>query len=766
MVITALAFLGGIISLHQLPVLPNTAWIVIGVIVLSASFRFIKSGILFWFTLGFLWAWFQAGWLYQHSLPDDLEGADLQVTGEVITVPEKYPVRTRFVFRIRQAAFGERRWQKAGKVRLNWYGKHKELVPGQIWKLKVRLKKPNGFMNPSGFDYEGWLFQQGIIATGYVRKDPANSLLKTEWNLQKIRYLIKNRLQEKLAGIENRGLIMALALGMRGDIDQQQWRVLQRTGTGHLIAISGLHIGLVAGLCFLLGRFVWVIFPALCLRLPAQKAAAFFSIAGAVFYAFMAGLGIPAQRALVMIFVAMLSVLLDRSGKPAHVLSLALILVLFLDSSSVLAQGFWLSFSAVAILMYGMSCRLGPFRGWQSWGRAQWLISIGLIPLTLFLFQQTSLISPLANFIAIPWVSFLVVPLVLSGTLFLMFIEPVGQFLLSLSDKLLEPLQQVLHFLSDLGFAQWSQHSPSVWVLFISIIAIILLLAPRGMPLKRLGVVLVLPVFLIDKPAIPPGGLRFTLLDVGQGLASVIETRNHTLIFDTGPRFSDRFDTGSSVVLPYLRQQGINRIDSVIISHGDNDHRGGFDSVSKLMQIDRIYSGEPEKLASYPVVLCQRSMQWEWDGVTFMILHPVKEVNFRKNDRSCVLKVVSPGGSILLTGDIHRKSERYLIKHQRKLLSSDIMVAPHHGSKTSSMPGFIQAVNARYVLFPAGYRNRFHHPNRKTYSRYAQSGAILLDSARHGAIQISIDAATGISRPITYRQLLSRHWNRKAKPFP
>jgi len=461
-----------------------------------------------------------------------------------------------------------------------------------------------------------------------------------------------------------------------------------------------------------------------------------------------------------------LSVLLDRTGKPAHILSLALILVLFLDSSSVLAQGFWLSFSAVAILMYGMSCRLRPFRGWRSWGRAQLLISIGLIPLTLFLFQQTSLISPVANFIAIPWVSFLVVPLVLSGTVFLMFIEPVGQFLLSLCNKLLEPLQQILHFLSDLTFAQWTQPSPSVWVLLLSIVAIVLLLAPRGIPLKKLGLVLVLPVFLMDKPDIPDGGLRFTLLDVGQGLPSVIETRNHVLVFDTGPRFSDRFDTGSSVVLPYLRQQGIGRIDSIIISHGDNDHRGGFESINKRIQIGRIYSGEPEKLASYPVTLCQRSMRWVWDGVTFTILHPVKEVKFRKNDRSCVLKVESPGGSVLFTGDIHRKSERFLLKYQRQMLSSDIMVAPHHGSKTSSLARFIQAVNARYVLFPVGYRNRFHHPNRKTYDRYAQSGAILLDSARHGAIVFRIDAATGISRPITYRQLLSRHWNRKAEPSP
>ncbi len=761
MVLSALSFLAGIIILQQLPVLPDPLWFIVGIILLPVCYLIRWFRVLAWVLAGLLWAWLHAWMLYQHSLPAEIEGQDFQVVGEVLSLPEKVSHRTRFLFRVQQAnPVGGITWKKPGLIRLSWYGRHATLKPGQRWQLTVRLKRPNGFRNPAGFDYEGWLFQQGINASGYVRKHPGNKLIGQSWNLQTIRYAVYHLLHESLQGLDNRGLIMALALGIRTDISLPQWDVLQRTGTSHLIAISGLHIGLVAGLCFFLGRSLWRLAPSLCLWLPAPKAAAIMAMAGALLYAFLAGLAIPTQRALAMVTVVMYSILTDRTGKPSQTLSLALFCVLLIAPASVLSPGFWLSFSAVAVLLYAMTGRYGVFKGWRHWGRAQWIVSIGLLPLTLFIFQKASLVAPLANLIAIPWVSLLVVPLVLLGTLMLFVFKSGGEILLQWADFLLSPLQMLMHWLSDYSYSQWVQAAPSVPVMLLAGVAILLLLAPSGLPVKRIGILFLLPLFLLRADTIPSAGLRFTVLDVGQGLAVVVETQHHVLVYDVGPKFSDRFDTGSSVVMPYLRQQGHKQVDTMVISHGDNDHRGGFESVNKQISIKQLYTGAPEKLKKYNPIACEQSIQWQWDGVTFSFLHPDKPGYYKKNDRSCVLRIDAPGGSILLTGDIHKRSERRLLSDQHDALAADILVAPHHGSKTSSHAAFIKAVAAKHVIFTSGYRNHFKHPNKLVLQRYISTGSQLYDSARHGAIQFMITRQQGVSLPLTYRQHLSRHWSR------
>jgi len=408
-----------------------------------------------------------------------------------------------------------------------------------------------------------------------------------------------------------------------------------------------------------------------------------------------------------------------------------------------------------------MTGRIRKQSGWRGWGRAQWIITIGLVPLTLFIFQKTSVISPLANLFAIPWVSFLIVPVLLIGIVMLLLFQPAGVFILTLCNALLTPMQGYLDWLSDLSFAQWVQHSPPVWVILCSLVAIILLLSPKGMPVKSIGLVLLLPVFLVVPVSLPDASIRFTVLDVGQGLASVIETRNHVLVFDSGPKFSDRFDTGNSVVLPYLRQQGLRKIDALVISHGDNDHSGGAQSLARQIKIDKVISGEPEKLMSLNASQCKRGAEWKWDGIKFRFLHPVEDKKFKKNDRSCVLKIISPAGSVLLTGDIHKKSERHLVDYTNPDLKSDILVAPHHGSKTSSHQAFIDTVQAQYVIFPVGYRNRFKHPRPVVKQRYQQTGAVIYNSSEHGAIQFKFGEQLPITAPLTYRQSQVRHWHRK-----
>jgi len=761
MILSVLSFLCGIIILQQLPVLPEIQWWFASLLLLVVFFRQSKLRPVFWLLLGFLWAWMHAWWFYQHNLPNHLEGENIQITGEIISIPEIYLNRSKFVFKIDQLHSDKELWLKPGNIKLSWYGKHMDLLPGQIWQFTVRLKKPNGFMNPAGFDYESWLFQQGINAVGYVRKSDNNRLIASQWNFQLIRHAIKHKLSSVLIDAEHKGVMLALALGMRGNINQNQWDRLQRTGTSHLIAISGLHIGLVAGFCFFLSRFLWIRLPVkLSLRYPAPKVAAVFALIGAVFYAFLAGLSLPTQRALIMISIVMIALLSDRTAKPSRILSLSLFIILVIDPASILSPGFWLSFSAVAVLLFTMTGRVASPRGWRSWGRAQWIVTIGLIPLTLFIFQKTSVISPLANFLAIPWVSFVIVPLLLIGTITLMLYEPLGNYILLLCNSLLKPLDAYLSWLSELSFSQWVQHSPPVWVILCSVVAVALVLSPKGLPLKVLGLVLLLPIFLVKPGSLPEGSVRFTVLDVGQGLASVIETKNHTLVFDSGPKFSDRFDTGNSVVVPYLRQQGIRDIDLLVISHGDNDHSGGMQSIISQVNTRTVMSGEPERLEMINVKACEKGYSWDWDGVRFKFLHPSRNKKFKKNDLSCVLKVMTESGSLLLTGDIHKKSERILVKYSETDLKSDILVAPHHGSETSSHQKFVDSVSAHYIVFPSGYRNRFKHPRPAVKKRYELTGANIYSSANHGAIQFILDKNTPISSPYTYRQLNRRHWHR------
>lgn len=765
MIFSALCFLCGIIILHQLAVLPNLSWLILSFVMLPLAYRWRKLLPLVWLLAGFIWAWLNAYAHHQQAFPEGLQGHDIQVTGEIISVPDISAQKSQFLLRlVRPDKWLKEQWPHPGIVRLSWYKPKHRLQPGQTWSLTVRLKKPHGFSNPAGFDFEGWLFQQGIHATGYVRKVNSARMIQQTRNLQSIRYHLYQLLNDSLQEARNKGMIIALALGIRSHISQSDWHKFQRTGTGHLIAISGLHIGLVAGIFFFLSQWLWRQSSRLCLRLPAPKAAALFALAGAIIYAFLAGFAIPTQRAMAMIFIVMLAVMADRTHRPAQVLSLALWFVLLLDPHSILSAGFWLSFCAVAILLYGMTGRYRPYSGWKSWSRAQWLVSIGLLPLTLYLFQQASIISPVANLIAIPWVSFLIVPLVLAGTLVLMIHIPAGDFILHLADLLLMPLHSILTTLAVLPYAQWIQPAPTIWVLMAAVLAIALLLAPSGLPVKRLGVLFLLPVFLVSPSAIPPAGYRLTVLDVGQGLAAVIETAQHVLVYDVGPKSSDRFDTGQTVVLPFLYHRNIKYIDRLVVSHGDNDHRGGFEAVQKNIAIGTVYSGTPQALLPFQALTCQQSMHWQWDGVDFTFLHPDTHQAYKKNDRSCVLKISSSAGSVLLTGDIHKKSERALLARSRSMLAADILIAPHHGSKTSSHPEFVSAVSASYVIFTAGYNNRFRHPHKDVVQRYQDNGAVLLDSGSHGAIEFQLRPDKTILPPRTYRQWLARHWKHNTLP--
>ena len=410
----------------------------------------------------------------------------------------------------------------------------------------------------------------------------------------------------------------------------------------------------------------------------------------------------------------------------------------------------------MAVIFYGTAGRVSAGRWWKRWGRLQWGIALGLLPLTLFLFQRVALAAPLANLVAIPWVGFLVVPLTLLGSVLVLMWPAAGDALLQAAEACLSLLWTVLERIASLDFLLWVRPAPPLWTVAAACVGVAWLMAPRGVPGRWVGAVWVLPLVLIRPEAPAEGAVRMTLLDVGQGLAAVVQTRQHVLLYDAGPRFSPRFDAGSAVVVPFLRHAGVKRLDMVVLSHPDNDHLGGADAVVETFDVAGVLTSAPEDLHGVDAHPCRAGQSWRWDGVLFRMLHPPSGVAAGGNNASCVLHIQAQGGSILLPGDIEREAEVSLVADQR-LPPSSVVVAPHHGSRTSSSTVFVQAVQARFALFAAGYRNRFHFPSPSVVERYRAAGGVAANTAEDGAVTAVIDDA-GVSLE-SYRRRVPHWWS-------
>ena len=798
-----LAFACGVACLQTCAALPaHAAWIACASLGALAFVFFARARLrqaIFLFlaffaaTLcGFGYAAWRAEIRMAEELPRAWEGEDIEIVGVVNDLPANAAQGTRFAFDVERILTP--RATVPSSLSLAWFAPIRpvfidEDIPvvhaGERWYLTVRLKRPHGTVNPGGFDLEAWLLQQGLRATGYVHPEGMNARKdyfagRASDYVQRTRERIRERIVSALAHEPYAGVVVALAIGDQRAIPEEQWQVFNRTGISHLVSISGLHVTVFAafagGIAFALARRS----TRLTARLPARKLAAVVGVIAAGGYVLLAGAEVPAVRTFAMLAIAGCGIALGRPGTAGIVWLWALAAVLLWDPWATLTPGFWLSFGAVGLLLYASVGRLreSPAVGWRAHvygairegAHAQWVVTLGLAPMTLALFQQASLIAPVANAVAIPVVTLGVVPLALLG------IAVPLDLLFQIAHGVLAMLMRFLEALSALPDATWQQHAPLPWTVAAGIVGTLWMVAPRGIPGRAFGFIWLLPLFLVRPEPPPVGAFRLTVLDVGQGLSTVIETHRYTLVYDAGPRFSKTTDAGGRIVAPFLRAAGLRRADGLIISHADLDHSGGALSLMQATPIGWFASSLPaehaivaraqaqatiENRIGNEVMACLAGQHWTWDDVRFTVLHPTRaeydDARAKTNDRSCVVRIDSAYGSALLTGDLEAKSEALLLRTNPTALRADVLVVPHHGSRTSSTPAFIAAVAPTIAVFACGYRNRFGHPRPDIVARYEAASVQMTRTDQAGAVTLMF--ASGVPLvPIAARATRQRYW--------
>ncbi len=762
-----LAFAAGILYLQLQPELPAWGgWLAAGIGLALPRLVWRNQAtralaVLACLALGVGWATWRAEIRLADHLGAEWEGRDVVVVGVVAGLPQDFSGGVRFEFDVENAGGAV----VPGRVMLSWYQGRRErertpplaVRPGERWRFTVRLKQPHGNANPGVFDYEAWLLERNIRATGYIRANPPERLAERVWRLDYLIEGLRLKARENFARVlpeasyPYAGVLVALAVGDQKAVQGDLWTTFNRTGTTHLMSISGLHVTMVAAMFAWLVSFAWRRAPALVVRWPAQKAALLAGCLAALVYALLAGFAVPAQRTLYMLVVAGLALLSGRLLAPSRILALALLVVLLLDPWAVLAAGFWLSFGAVGALLYVGSAQVGEASGWREklrgWGAVQWAATLASMPVLLVVFQQFSLVSPVANALAIPVVSFIVTPLALLGALLPWW--PI----LALAHQVQAWLMIFLDWCST--WPVWTAPAPPVWAALAAGVGVAVCLLPRGLPGRWLGGLLIVPAMWwpVNKPS--EGSAWITVLDVGQGLASVVRTREHTLIYDPGPLYSAESDAGQRVVVPYLRALGVSHIDLMMVTHRDTDHSGGAASVLSALTVDKVASSMADAVGER----CAAGQNWAWDGVSFEVLHPATEAyagESKANQLSCVLRVTAGGQRVLLTSDIEAPDEAALLARYPGDLGAEVMLSPHHGSKTSSTPDFLRAVGASEVIIPVGYRNRYGHPKPEILARYETLGQRVWRSDRDGAVRVVLgEAPLAIS---AWRQEGRRYW--------
>lgn len=757
---SSLALLLGVLAVQCWPALPTGAWLVAAVaasaVLAVAAWSRPRWRMVGWTACGLGWAMLHGAWAMQARLSPLLEGRDLVVAGRVIDLPDPRPDGVRFTLAVSSAALDGRPVPLRGRVQLAWYDDPPLVQPCDTWQMRVRLKRPRGMINPGGADSERSALQRGIVANGYVRKDASNHQLAEGHCVDRLRARLADGIERRVPDAHDATLLRALAVGDVRGLSADDWSVARANGVSHLLAISGFHVGVAAGFGVGLAALLYWLWPALALRRPRVQAQALAALLAASAYGALAGMGLPTLRTLLMIAVVVVARGVRRHASAAHGLALAMLVMLLLDPLAVLSAGFWLSFVGVAFLML---CLGSPRRGLRGFlhdlTAGQWVMTIALLPLTLWFFGQASLLGALSNLLAVPVVSFVLVPLALCGVLLMLACPPLAFAPLWLASAVAHRLWRVLAWLAELPGASWYLPVVSPWALLLATIGALWLLAPRGTPSRWLGAGLFLPLLWPLQAQIPPSAFQVWMLDVGQGLSVVVRTRHHVLLYDAGARYPSGFDVGAAAVVPSLHALGVHRLDALMISHADNDHAGGVEAVLDAYAPKWRLSGEPARL---PIRLdsCVAGQAWTWDGVAFRMLGP-RGGEREGNDRSCVLLVDGGADRLLLTGDITRRVEASLaaaVPSGRPVVLS----VPHHGSKTSSSESFLQALHPSLGLVSAGWHNRLGHPHPDIVARYAAAGVVLRNTARSGAIRLDFPAHERVSVTVGERRRQRRYW--------
>ena len=724
----------------------------------------------------------RAGLRLADGLPAALEGQDIVVTGVVADLPRQYPDGVRFTFEPESAVHAGRAVALPARLALGWYrgwdedaliaAPFEDLRAGQRWRFTVRLKQPHGSLNPHGFDTELWLFEQGIRATGTVRatdRTPATRLAAGMLQpVERLRQYVRDAIALRVPDARAAGVLAALAVGDQAAIERSDWELFRTTGIAHLVSISGLHVTMFAWIAGALVGWLWRRSARAMLLVPAPVAARWGGVACAPLYALLAGWGVPAQRTVwMLVTAALLSSLGVRWPWPLVLLAAALV-VSVIEPWALLQPGFWLSFVAVGLLLASTPVQ---HDGTPAAGRRQAILQVlrhglrtqvvatlGLAPLTLVFFQQVSVVGFLANLVAIPLVTLLITPLALLGTL--------APPLWHAGAWLVQVLAAALGWLAAWPGAVWTAGAAPPWAQAAALLGAVLLVAPLPWRLRALAVPLMLPLLLPPQPRPPEGAWEVTVVDVGQGSAVLVRTRNHLLLHDAGPQYSRDSEAGTRVLLPLLRARATRQIDLLMLSHRDADHVGGAAALLAGMPVQALSSSleatHPLRAGKTPHTRCEAGQQWQWDGVDFAVLHPsaqdYERAAQKPNAMSCVLRVADAHGrSLLLTGDIEAEQEQRMLSGGEALLRSTVLVVPHHGSKTSSTAAFIAAVAPEVAVVQAGYRNRFGHPAPAVAARYAELGIVLVRSDVCGAW-----TWRGVGAAVCERDEHARYWHYRA----
>ena len=755
----ALALLAGVLLVQAWPRLPSV-WICLPLIVLALAWawRCPRWRWLCALPLGVAWALWCGTQAMQARLPRALEGRDVLVVGSLDGLPLARTDASRFTLRVESAQLDGRPLALRGLLTVSWYEGAPALAPCTRWRLLLRLKRPRALLDPGSTDSERSALERGIVATGYVREDEGNRRLPgPRWCVDGTRAAIARGIAARVHDPHDAALLRAFAVGDTRGLGQQDWAVARANGVSHLIAISGFHVGVAAVFGVWLAWLVYAWWPPAALRLPRPQAQAAAALLFAVVYSALAGFGLPTVRTLLMIAVVALARCSRRGSSGAQSLALAMIAILLADPLAVLAPGFWLSFVGVAFLIL---CLQAQGRGWRAFlhelSAGQLLMTVALLPLTLWFFGQASLVGALSNLVAVPMVSFVIVPCALFGMLLLLLCPPLAAPVLWLAARIVHAQWWLFERMATWPGAHWYLPAVQLHALLLAVVGALWMFMPRGVPLRWLGAVLFLPLLLPPRSTPADGAFRLWVLDVGQGLAVLVRTHDHLLVYDSGARYPSGFDLGEAVVLPSIHALGLSRVDTLMISHGDNDHAGGAQTVAEAFPQARRLAGEPARMR-VPMQQCAAGQAWQWDGVRFRVLSPAPGGGDRDNDSSCVLLVEGRGGRVLLPGDISSKAEP-AVAAAVGTGPPPVLVVPHHGSKTSSGAAFIAALRPSLALVSAGWRNRFGHPRAEVLARYAEAGVPLFNTAVEGAVEVEFPADGTPRRQPGWRRQQPRYW--------